>query len=91
MRESAALRLIRKLSYEGLEIKMLDVNLVDTHLMGTNRYYIDRLLPDWQQYYTENVEELFNFADHIVLTNNEPTYLQWVKQYGADKQIITLY
>ncbi|MEM8910033.1 MAG: hypothetical protein AAGD05_19440, partial [Bacteroidota bacterium] len=74
----------------GLEVKMIDANLSVAKLMGTNRRYIDQLLPNWEQYYASSITALFNFADTVVVTTNEKIHREWIEQYGQDKQIIQL-
>ncbi len=88
LRESPGLRLACELIASGIPLKMLDVNLQTRFLMGRNRDYIDTMLPNWENYYTTDVEALFAFADTIVITNKEPIYREWANQYGANKQLI---
>ena len=56
-------------------------------LYGTNRQYIDQLLPSWENHYARSVEELFNFADTIIITTNEKIHQEWIKNYGHNKTI----
>ncbi len=58
--------------------------------MGTNRQYIDQLLPDWQKYYCDSVEELFEFSDNIIVTTNEKVHDDWIAQYGQNKHVLKL-
>ncbi len=90
VRESAGLRLIHQLIQAGLDVKMIDVNLSTKKLMGTNRQYIDQLLPDWQKYYCDSVEELFEFSDNIIVTTNEKVHDDWIAQYGQNKHVLKL-
>lgn len=91
VRESPAIRLIRRLTDSGIDVRMTDVNLQPGQMMGANRKYIDEMLPDWQERFSEKAADLFDFSDTIVLTNHEPVYLRWIDQYGAGKTILHLY
>lgn len=90
VRESAGLRLAHQLIQEGLDVRMMDANLQSTKLMGTNRQYIDYLLPDWEKYYSPSIEALFQFSDTIIVTTNEKIHQDWINQYGQNKRILML-
>ncbi|MEM9820070.1 MAG: nucleotide sugar dehydrogenase [Bacteroidota bacterium] len=87
LRESAGLRLASELVKNGIAIKMMDANLHLEKLFGTNRQYIDEILPSWENCYVESAEALFNFADTIVITTHEKIHQEWIAQYGQNKTI----
>jgi GDP-mannose 6-dehydrogenase len=91
VRESPTLRLIREVIVQNINVKILDVNIHPRKVMGANRRYFDEILPDWQDYYASSVEQLFQYSDTIVLTNNEPAHEAWVKQFGSKKHILRLF
>lgn len=90
LRESPGLRLVCDLVEEGHSLKMTDANLTPTYLLGRNRRYIDTLLPDWQNYFTMDVEAIFDFADTIIVTTNEAIYKDWIAEYGQTHKVIIL-
>ncbi|MEL7251110.1 MAG: hypothetical protein AAFO03_21970, partial [Bacteroidota bacterium] len=67
-----------------------DVNLELRYLMGRNKGYIDELLPTWQSHYLDNAQEVFAFADTIVVSNTQGIYRDWVSEYAGDKEVIFL-
>ena len=90
LRESPALKLAASLIAAGVELKMHDVNLELRYLMGRNKGYIDELLPTWQSHYLDNAQEVFAFADTIVVSNTQGIYRDWVSEYAGDKEVIFL-
>ncbi|MEL6655881.1 MAG: nucleotide sugar dehydrogenase [Bacteroidota bacterium] len=90
LRESPALKLAASLIAAGVELKMHDVNLELRYLMGRNKSYIDELLPTWQSHYLDNAQEVFAFADTIVVSNTQGIYRDWVSEYAGDKEVIFL-
>ncbi|MEM9889012.1 MAG: nucleotide sugar dehydrogenase [Bacteroidota bacterium] len=92
VRESASLRLVQLLLDHGIEIKMYDHNLEKEALMGTNRRYIEEIVPNWDNYYTESIEDLFEFSSLIVVSNKEKIYEDWlVEKAQRGKVIMKLY
>ena len=90
VRESASLKLIKQLMDQGVKIQMMDSNLDSKRMMGTNRKYIDELIPAWEDYYAASPKEFFEQCDTIVMINNESIYKKWIKEFGANKQLINL-
>ncbi|MEM8527123.1 MAG: nucleotide sugar dehydrogenase [Bacteroidota bacterium] len=92
VRESASLRLVQLLLNTGIEVMMYDANLKKENLMGTNRQYIEAIVPNWSKYYTESIDDFFQFSDLIVVPNEEVLYKKWLTSYtNNDKVIMKLY
>lgn len=90
VRESPALRLIQALIERGIQVKMYDANLTLKHLMGANRRYIEELVPRWEEYYTDNLEELMSYSDVVVVPNPEAGYRELLEGASDTKTIIRL-
>lgn len=74
VRESPALHLVRQLREQGVEVKMFDAHVDHKTLLGSNRRYIDELLPGWQEHLADSLEDLINSTDVLAVINNEEVY-----------------
>ncbi|MEM8523573.1 MAG: nucleotide sugar dehydrogenase [Bacteroidota bacterium] len=92
LRESPSLRLIQQLLAQKVNIKMIDANLTPKYLMGRNKQYIDKLLPNWQAYFTDDPKTIFDFSETIVVATNEKIHEHWIELHSNNNhKIIKLY
>ncbi|MEL6943418.1 MAG: nucleotide sugar dehydrogenase, partial [Bacteroidota bacterium] len=91
LRESPSLRLINQLLGNEVKVKMTDINLTPTYLMGRNKQYIDKLIPNWQDHFTSDPKMVFEFSDIIAIATNEKVHEDWISKYSKNHTIIKLY
>lgn len=91
LRESPSLRLIKQLLEKEVAIKMTDINLTPKYLMGRNKQYIDKLLPNWQTLFTNDPKAVFEFSETIIIATNEKIHQDWIYEYSKNHKIMKLY
>jgi GDP-mannose 6-dehydrogenase len=74
VRESPALHLARFLSDRGVEVRMYDAGIGVKDLLGSNRRYIEAIVPEWKELVVSSADELVAFADVVVATNDDASY-----------------
>lgn len=81
VRESPALRLAHDLCEHGVRVKMYDAHIKQSALLGSNRRYIDELLPGWQKHLVYSFEALTDEVDLIAVVNMESAYEEKLGAY----------
>ena len=79
LRESPAVRLIKKLLGEGLRIRIYDRYVHQSRLLGTNLQYIRANLPHFEQMLTSAPEEALADADAAIITYNDKEFTEALK------------
>ena len=67
LRESPQVQLVKLLLGEGCEIKIWDDNVSLGHLIGSNRQYIQDVIPHIGSLLSANLEDVLNFAEVVVI------------------------
>ncbi|MGH9465032.1 MAG: UDP binding domain-containing protein, partial [Thermoanaerobaculia bacterium] len=81
-RESPALRLARQLCDEGLDVRLFDPHLDASRLLGSNRRYVDALLPDWQRRLVGSAHELARESELVVATQADAAVARALSDSG---------
>ena len=71
LRESPQVRLVKLLLGEGCEIKIWDDNVSLGHLIGSNRQYIEEVIPHIGSLLSASLEDVLNFAEVVVIATRE--------------------
>ncbi len=90
LRESPAVQLIKRLVGEGCQVKIWDDQVSLGRLMGSNRQYIDEVIPHIGTLLCERMGEVLGFGDVIVLATKALNKSEVLAQLGADQQLIDL-
>jgi hypothetical protein len=53
---------------------MYDVGIGVKDLLGSNRRYIEAIVPEWKELVVSSADELVAFADVVVATNDDASY-----------------
>ena len=69
LRESPAVQLIKRLIGEGSNIKVWDDNVMLGRLVGSNRQYIEEVIPHIGSLLCADVREVVAFAEVVVIAN----------------------
>jgi GDP-mannose 6-dehydrogenase len=88
LRESPAVQLIKRLIAEGCQVKIWDDHVSLGRLMGSNRQYIDEVIPHIGTLLCERVGEVMGFGDVIVLATKALNKADIVAQLGSDQRLI---
>jgi GDP-mannose 6-dehydrogenase len=88
LRESPAVQLITRLIAEGCQAKIWDDRVSLGCLMGSNRQYIDEIIPHIGSLLCERVGEVVGFGDVIVLATKALDKAEIVAQLGSDQRLV---
>ncbi len=88
VRESPALILIGALINDGVNICIHDENLLLLNLMGENKKFLERYLPNFEQYLYDNAFELSKDVDMFVVTHNSKMYSEIIQNRFKNQVVI---
>jgi GDP-mannose 6-dehydrogenase len=90
LRESPQVQLVKRLLGEGREIQIYDINVSLARLIGSNRDYIDQVIPHIGSLLKPDLEEVLKEAEVVVIATRglDPQVLQ--KNIRADQEVIDL-
>lgn len=89
LRNSPAVELIESLIGKGFEVCIYDPNVSLSRLIGTNKKYIETVLPHINEFLTDDLDAAITNAEVIVITANDPVYRNAIDKVH-DKAIIEL-
>lgn len=90
LRESPAVRLIKKLLGEGLNIRIYDKAVHQARQLGTNLHYIRSNLPHFEQMLTAAPEEALAGADAAIVTYNDKVFTEALQAAGPGLFVLDL-
>lgn len=90
LRESPVLTLIDRLWRDGLNIRVYDPDVQLEKLIGGNREYLERQLPQINQICCRSLEEALKGTQAVVLTQKRPEFAEAVLQLPENIAIIDL-
>lgn len=70
LRDSPAIMLVQRLLEHGLEVAVYDPGVSLPRLIGTNKKYLERELPDIAQFIRASVSELLDSAEVVIIIND---------------------
>lgn len=73
-RYSPSVEVIEQLIGKGKDVLIYDNNVNISKLVGSNKSYINKKLPHISELLKDNIDEILNWADVIVLTNQDEIY-----------------
>jgi len=88
LRESPMVEAIRQLKVHGLAIRLYDKNVTFDKLIGANRDYILRMIPDLRQLMVGSMEQLIAQSEIIVIGNNAPEFAQAAAHLKPHHQVV---
>jgi GDP-mannose 6-dehydrogenase len=90
LRESPVLTLINQLWRDGLNIRVYDPDVQLDKLIGGNREYLERQLPQIHQINCRNLEEALTDSQAVILTQKRPEFSEAVLHLPEKIAIIDL-
>jgi len=90
MRESPLVKLTEILLGKGFELKIYDRDVSLARLIGANKEYIDREIPHLSCFLQRSLHEVIDFAEVLVIGNNDPEFAGILERRRPDQVIIDL-
>ena len=90
LRESSMVHVIETLISKGLDIKIYDKNVSLSKLMGSNKKFIEKGIPQIYSLMSQSINEIIEHADVIVIGNKEEEYEKVPELIKPDQIIIDL-
>lgn len=90
LRESPQVQLVKRLLGEGREIQIYDNNVSLGRLIGSNRDYIEQVIPHIGSLLKSNLEEVLKEAEVVVIATRGLDVQVLQKNIRADQEVIDL-
>jgi GDP-mannose 6-dehydrogenase len=90
LRESPQVQLIKRLMGEGLEVKVWDEDVSLGRLAGSNRQYIEEVIPHIGSVLSADIEAVLRTAEVVILGNKSASKDQLAKHLRPDQIVIDL-
>jgi GDP-mannose 6-dehydrogenase len=90
LRESPMIGLIRELWQDGLNIVVHDPDVCLENMLGSNREYLQRQLPQIHQILRERLEDVIDNSDLIVVAQKRPDFTARLQQLDGRMAILDL-
>ena len=90
LRESPQVQLIKRLMGEGLEVKVWDEDVSLGRLAGSNRQYIEEVIPHIGSVLSADIEAVLRTAEVVILGNKSASKDQLAKHLRPEQIVIDL-
>ena len=90
LRESPQVQLIKRLMGEGLEVKVWDEDVSLGRLAGSNRQYIEQVIPHIGSVLSADIEAVLRTAEVVILGNKSASKDQLAKHLRPEQIVIDL-
>jgi GDP-mannose 6-dehydrogenase len=90
LRESPQVQLIKRLMGEGLEVKVWDEDVSLGRLAGSNRQYIEEVIPHIGSVLSADLEDVMRTAEVVILGNKSASKDQLAKYLRPEQIVIDL-
>lgn len=90
LRESPMVELVETLLGKGCKIRIYDRNVSLARLIGSNRRFIEGVLPHLAELLCETPEEVTQHAEVIIVANKDESFRAVVEKAGKDRIIYDL-
>ncbi len=74
LRESPAVAIVQNLIQRGYQVRIFDPSINIARLIGANRKFIDSSIENLPDMLVASLKELLDFAETVVVTNNDTSY-----------------
>jgi GDP-mannose 6-dehydrogenase len=90
LRESPLVQLTETLLGKGYEIKIYDRDVSLARLTGANKEFIEKEIPHLSCLLRKSFDEVINFAEILVIGNNNPEFANILEKRRPDQIVIDL-
>jgi GDP-mannose 6-dehydrogenase len=84
LRESPVVQLVETLVGKGYDVRIYDGNVNLARLLGTNRAYIEAVVPHLADLMVDDADQLLTSCDTVVIGNDSPEFVELIA--GVDSQ-----
>jgi GDP-mannose 6-dehydrogenase len=84
LRESPVVQLVETLVGKGYDVRIYDGNVNLARLLGTNRAYIEAVVPHLADLMVDDADQLLASCDTVVIGNDSPEFVELIA--GVDSQ-----
>jgi GDP-mannose 6-dehydrogenase len=88
LRESPVIEVIERLIGKGYDLRIYDRNVNLASLVGANRDYILNRIPHISKLMVSNADAVLEFAETIVVGNNDPEFKGLVDRVGEGQKVV---
>lgn len=90
LRESPLVKLTEILLGKGFELKIYDRDVSLARLIGANKEYVEREIPHLSCFLQRSLQEVIDFAEVLVIGNNDPEFAGILERRRPEQIIIDL-
>jgi GDP-mannose 6-dehydrogenase len=90
LRESPLVSLVELLIGKGYDVKIHDPNVSLAKVMGSNKEYIDRVIPHISRLMAEDVADVMGHADILVFGHNNELYRSLKARLKPKQKVVDL-
>ncbi|MBU0507916.1 nucleotide sugar dehydrogenase [bacterium] len=90
LRESPMVELVETLLGKGHRIKIYDKNVSLARLVGSNKKFIESVLPHLAELLCPSVEEVLDHSDVVIIANRDPDFVNVVERVRPDQILFDL-
>ncbi len=90
LRESPHVQLVKRLLGEGYELRVWDPHVILGRLAGSNRQYIEEVIPHIGSLLSANLEEVVTWAEVVVIGSNSVTKANLASFLRKDQFVVDL-
>jgi GDP-mannose 6-dehydrogenase len=90
VRESPIIELIRDLSRDGIDVMIYDPDVQPQEMLGSNREYLERQLPQIHQLFCANLNEVLEKSQIIVVCQKRPEFAARLVELDGQLTILDL-
>lgn len=90
LRESPVLQLVRELWRDGLDITVYDPNVELDRMLGSNRNYLERELPQIKQILCPDLDTVLANRDLVIITQKRPEFVNMLANLNHNTAVLDL-
>jgi len=90
LRESPIIHLIRDLWQDGIDVTVYDPDVNPNEMLGSNRAYMERQLPQIDDILFSRLEDALNGCQAVIVSQNRPEFVAALQKLANNKIILDL-
>jgi GDP-mannose 6-dehydrogenase len=90
LRESPVVDLVRELWRDGLDVAVYDPDVQLGEMLGSNREFLRRQLPQIDQIICSGCEDAFSRSEAVIISQERPEFRSAIDRFAPGQQILDL-
>lgn len=90
LRESPVISLIRQLWRDGISVQVYDPDVNLDSILGANRRYLERQLPQVHQIMRDNLDEVLSECEGVIMSQRRPEFIAALSELTVAKPVFDL-